>query len=213
MSKSICDILKKNDVMYISYIYTTSIDNIYIGCVRYGIRGCRNFSLNSRETLKSSMKYSQYGPLDINTKHFGKWTTLKNSISHINNIKNRFTQIDTYIYNNTLMIYIDNDSFFEYFPKKSYTSHNLFTNFDFKIDKIRSFTLKKIINNNNLFSMDFIKYINRDFIPYLKYLKIYIDSNIENNTSNNTENKCYEYENKKSGIYSFLYPKLEFIEN
>ena len=107
-------------MLCIDLIYTTSIDNIYIGCVRYRVKSCRNFSLNSGRTLKSSMKYSQYGPFDINTKHFGKWTTLKNSISHINNIKNRFTQIDTYIYNNTLMIYIDNDSFLNIFQKKLY---------------------------------------------------------------------------------------------
>jgi len=91
----------------------------------------------------------------------------KNSISHINNIRNRFTEINTHVYNNTLIIYIDNYNFFKIFPQKYYTGQNLFTNFNFKIDKIKSFSLKTIIDNNHLFTQNFIKYINKDFIPYL----------------------------------------------
>ena len=82
-----------------------------------------------------------------------------------------------------------------------------------KIDKIRSFTLKKIINNNNLFTKNFIESINKNFIPYVKFIEIYFNCNINNNTSNNTKNECYKYEGIKTKKYSFLYPKLNFIEN
>ena len=99
ISKSICNILKKNNdnIMYSSFIYTTTINHIYIGCVRYRNKSCRNFSLNSGRTLVSNIKQSQYDPLNINKKYLSKWTSLKNSINHINHIINNFKQIDTYI--------------------------------------------------------------------------------------------------------------------
>ena len=215
MSKSICNILKKNDVMYRSYIYTKTNDNIYIGCIRYGINGCRKFfytNESKKEILYSCLRNTTHGPLDINEKYWSKWTTFKNSISHINNIRNRFTEINTHIYNNTLIIYIDHNNFFNIFPQKYYTDQNLFTNFNFKIDKIKSFSLKTIIDNSNLFTQNFIIYIYKDFIPYLESKNNYIEKKINNNLNNDIYNS-YKYKNKKSGKYSFLYPKLEFIEN
>jgi len=67
--------------MYRSYIYTKTNDNIYIGCVRYGIKGCRKFFYTEQKfkkiMLTSCLQETNHGPLDINKEYWSQWTTLK----------------------------------------------------------------------------------------------------------------------------------------
>lgn len=165
--KNITNESMDSDIKVVAYIYTINNKEIIIGCVRKGVRGCRNYRYNYKLKKAYSLKPKEIkevgasGTLPI---YWGKWGSIGGSKNKRSNNQKEISNIESIIneINDECGI---SDPYKINYEKHVYINLNYFTK---NVDDIKKIKLNlkccKNINNNVIFIFN---------MPYNNFIKIF----------------------------------------